>query len=183
MKKKKKRENFSLRFAPHLPQAAALSRTIASRNRAGGGIQMRKVVKMQTRLWGGCNRRSYKEASLSSLQRASQLATNCLALTSRTFLSANEAGDRHRVCVRECVSLPATVRGVCVCVCFWKIESGETERRSNGVGSTAHFQRAVWHSLEGMRGWISLLAATATFQWGSTLSSPLSNPRWNDHLC
>lgn len=34
-----------------------------------------------------------------------------------------------------------------------------------------------------MRGWITLLAATATFQWGSTLSSPLSNPRWNDHLC
>lgn len=73
---------------------------------------------------------------------------------------------------------------VCVCVCFWKIEKrGETEWRSNGVGSTAHFQRAVWHSLEGMRGWITLLAATATFQWGSTLSSPLSNPRWNDHLC
>lgn len=35
--------------------------------------------------------------------RASQLATNCFALTSRTFLCTNEAGGRRR----ECVSLPA----------------------------------------------------------------------------
>lgn len=83
------------------------------------------------------------------------------------------------VCVCACVTFSSSVR----CVPFGKISSGETERRSNAVGSTAHFQRAVWNSLEGMRGWITLLAATATFQWGSTLSSPLSNPRWNDHLC
>lgn len=121
-----------------------------------------------------------KEASLSSLQKASQLTTNCLALMSRTFLSANEAGGRRRE--RECVCV-TLCSARCVCVCFWKIESGETEQRSNGVRSAAHFQRAVWHSLEGMRGWITLLAATVTFQWGSTLSSPLSNPRWNDHLC
>lgn len=121
----------------------------------------------------------HKEARLSSLQRASQLATKCLTLTSRTFLSTNEAGGRRSVCVCMCVAPSYSMR----CVCFWKIESRETEWRSNGVGSTAHFQRAVWHSLEGMCGWISLLAATVTFQWGSTLSSPLSNPCWNEHLC
>lgn len=85
------------------------------------------------------------------------------------------------VCEFVCVAPSYSVR--CVCVCFWKIESEETEWRSNGVGSAALFHRAVCHSLEGMLGWITLLAATVTFQWGSTLSSPLSNPRWNDHLC
>lgn len=112
----------------------------------------------------------HKEASLPSVQRASQLASNCLALTSRTFFSTNEAGGRRSVCVTFSYSAR--------CVSFGKIGSGET----NAVGPTAHFQWAVWNSLEGMRGWITLLAAIATFQWGSTLSSPLSNPCWNEHL-
>lgn len=87
----------------------------------------------------------------------------------------------------------------CVWVYFFYLfvskreKSGERQRqRSDGVGPAAHFQRAVWHSLEGMRGWITLLAATATFQSGPTLSSPPplappppppSNPHWNGHLC
>lgn len=112
-----------------------------------------------THLWGW-RKEKHKEASLPSLQRASQLAANCLALTSRTFFSTNEAGGRRRECVCVCAPFSYSVR----CVPFGKIGSGETERRSNAVGSTAHFQRAVWNSLEGMRGWITLLAATATFQ-------------------
>lgn len=52
---------------------------------------------------GKLQKEKHEEARSSSLQRASQLATNCLALTSRTFLSTNEAGGRQRsvcVCVR-----------------------------------------------------------------------------------
>lgn len=56
---------------------------------------MYKLVKVHTRLRGKLEQEKHKEASLSSLQRASQLATNCLALTSRTFLSTNEAGGRR----------------------------------------------------------------------------------------
>lgn len=72
----------------------------------------------------------HKEASLPSVQRASQLATNCLALTSRTFFSTNEAGGRRSVCV--CVTFSYSAG----CVSFGKIGSGET----NVVGPTAHFQ-------------------------------------------
>lgn len=48
--------------------------------------------------------------------------------------------------------------GSCVCVCVLR----DRTQRSNG--SSAHIQQAVWHTLEGMRGWITLLAATMTFQ-------------------
>lgn len=117
-------------------------------------------LEVESRCGQNARTHTHKEASLPSLQRASQLAANCLALTSRTFFSTNEAGGRRRECVCVCAPFSYSVR----CVPFGKIGSGETERRSNAVGSTAHFQRAVWNSLEGMRGWITLLAATATFQ-------------------
>lgn len=97
------------------------------------------------------------------------LAANCISLMSRSFLSPNEAGGR---------------RTQCVCVCVFLRQKAETHSGDlMESGRQLIFTKAVWYSLEGMCGWITLLAATATFQSGSTLSSPLSNPRRSDHVC
>lgn len=152
---------------------------VASGKWARGGIQMYKLVKNADTLVGRLEQEKPTAASLSSLQRASQLATNCLALTSRTFLSTNEAGGRRGE--RECVChLQLQCWGVCV------FQRQKAERRSGDLmesGPQLFFSELfgiLWKEcVEG----ITLLAATVTFQWGSTLSSPLSNPRWNGPLC
>lgn len=63
----------------------------------------------------------------------------------------------------------------CECVCVFDSQLQcevharvflKAERQSGDLmesGSTAHFQRAVWHSLEGMRGWITLLGCYSDF--------------------